>query len=112
MESKKRYEILRQDPDKNPRLWYIWDNEKNEQVCESDGAPVRFDTLEDAQAYVAEVFNTEQATLTVELYKEDGKQKVYISEDCSSGSDYTIDSLDKVGTAVQQYVESIREELE
>lgn len=48
--------------------------------------------------------------ITVELYVEDGKQKVFIATENSSGSKYTITGLDQVGTVVQQYVDSIREE--
>lgn len=32
--------------------WYVWNLEKNEEVCDEDGNPYHFDSLEEAEAYI------------------------------------------------------------
>ena len=32
--------------------WYVWNLEENEEVCDEDGNPYHFDSLEEAEAYI------------------------------------------------------------
>lgn len=32
--------------------WYVWDLEENKEVCDEDGNPYHFDSLEEAEAYI------------------------------------------------------------
>ena len=42
--------------------------------------------------------------ITVELYKENGTKKVYISDECASGSSYVYETADDIGKAVADYL--------
>lgn len=45
----KKYEIVKHE---TQGYFYIWDLENNIQLCDSDGEPIRFATIEQAQQFI------------------------------------------------------------
>lgn len=50
----RRYEIIKHE---TKDYWYIWDNEADAQVCEPDGDPWHFDSLEEAEEWVEDMMS-------------------------------------------------------
>lgn len=48
---------------------------------------------------------------TVELFEEDGVQKVYLGTDGASGASYELESLDEIGELVTDYVKDYEDEM-
>lgn len=103
---KNRYEVVRQD--NGQRLWYVWDLKKNETVNDGMGETIYFDSYQEAKEECDELNYCDEEEqsifLSVELFKKSGKQFVHISEEGSSGAEYPVKDLSKVGTIVQEYV--------
>lgn len=49
-----RYDIIKHE---TKDYWYIWDNEADAQVCEPDGDPWHFDSLEEAEEWVEDMMS-------------------------------------------------------
>lgn len=47
-----------------------------------------------------------ERTYTVEIYKKDGKDAVYISADGASGCSYQVDTPEDVGRYLADYIET------
>lgn len=43
------YEVVKHE---TKDYWYVWNLMKNEEVCDEDGEPYHFDSLEEAKQYI------------------------------------------------------------
>ena len=44
-----KYEVVKHE---TKDYWYVWDLMKDEEICDEDGEPYRFDSLDEANEYV------------------------------------------------------------
>lgn len=105
---KNRYEVVRQD--NGQRLWYIWDNLKDQAIDDGISETIYYDSFQEAQAECEELNAIEADTvccvISVELFERDKKQFVHLSHEGSSGAEYAVpnNDLGKVGSLVQTYI--------